>query len=209
MIFGIGLQKTGLTSLAEALSILGLRVFQYPHGKEAFRQLINCRYNLKAFHHYDAAMDGPVPAFYPQFDAHFAGSKFILTTRDKETWMESIERQFSYHSYMYSHFKTTPTQDHPAALSEMSYYKMHYDNFINLCVYKSVYFHSDRFSTVYDDHHLLVQQYFSRRSEDFLVLNILEGDGWEKLCPFLDCEQPAVHFPHKNVWATRLRRMYL
>jgi hypothetical protein len=31
-----------------------------------------------------------------------------------------------------------------------------------------------------------------------LVMNIIEGDGWEKLCPFLNKEIPSVDFPNKD-----------
>jgi hypothetical protein len=43
-----------------------------------------------------------------------------------------------------------------------------------------------------------VLAYFAHRPDDLLVLNICDGEGWEKLCPFLGCSVPAAPFPHKN-----------
>jgi hypothetical protein len=31
-----------------------------------------------------------------------------------------------------------------------------------------------------------------------LVMNIIEGDGWDKLCPFLGTKIPSLPFPHEN-----------
>jgi hypothetical protein len=40
--------------------------------------------------------------------------------------------------------------------------------------------------------------YFKDRKSKLLVMNINEGDGWEKLCNFLDKPIPNKPFPHKN-----------
>ena len=46
-------------------------------------------------------------------------------------------------------------------------------------------------------HNEEVRAYFGD-SDDFLEFSIEEGDGWEKLCRFLDKPVPNVPFPHKN-----------
>ena len=43
-----------------------------------------------------------------------------------------------------------------------------------------------------------VLSYFRDRSDDILILDIISGDGWEKLCPFLDRDIPDVPFPKTN-----------
>ena len=40
--------------------------------------------------------------------------------------------------------------------------------------------------------------HFKERPEALLVLRITEGDGWEKLCPFLGQKIPRMPFPHAN-----------
>jgi len=37
----------------------------------------------------------------------------------------------------------------------------------------------------YRRHHESVVEYFNDRPRDLLVLNIIEGEGWDKLCRFL------------------------
>ena len=49
----------------------------------------------------------------------------------------------------------------------------------------------------YVKHHDGVMRYFEGRN-DLLVMNIVEGDGWNKLCGFLGRPLPDVPFPHKN-----------
>jgi hypothetical protein len=44
-----------------------------------------------------------------------------------------------------------------------------------------------------------VRQFFADKpAGKLLELAICEGEGWEKLCPFLDVPVPAVPFPVKN-----------
>ena len=43
-----------------------------------------------------------------------------------------------------------------------------------------------------------VLSYFANRPADLLVLDVVGGDGWDRLCPFLGLEPPARPFPHLN-----------
>jgi hypothetical protein len=44
-----------------------------------------------------------------------------------------------------------------------------------------------------------VIEYFKDRPSQLLVMNIFEGDGWNKLCNFLNKSIPNKPFPHKNI----------
>jgi hypothetical protein len=77
-IFGIGLSRTGTTSLTLALSRLGLHAHHFPRSRELIDSL-------------DAATDTPVAAWYKELDAAYPGSKFILTLRDVPGWLDSCE----------------------------------------------------------------------------------------------------------------------
>ena len=49
--------------------------------------------------------------------------------------------------------------------------------------------------------------YFRNRPADLLVINIAEGEGFEKLAPFLSRPIPAEPFPHKGgVLSARMAR---
>ncbi len=50
----------------------------------------------------------------------------------------------------------------------------------------------------YNDHNKEVVEYFKDRPNDFLIMDFSNGDGWEKLCPFLGCDIPKIDFPHVN-----------
>jgi hypothetical protein len=84
-VFGIGLSRTGTTSLHEALKVLGFKSIHYPPAP-------NLHQLLKYF---DAASDTPIAAKYKELDSCYPNSKFILTVREREAWLRSTERLFS------------------------------------------------------------------------------------------------------------------
>lgn len=43
-----------------------------------------------------------------------------------------------------------------------------------------------------------IMRYFEDKKSQLLVMNVINGDGWEKLCYFLDKPIPKKPFPHKN-----------
>lgn len=78
-IFGIGLSKTGTTSLCLALRELGYSVFDYPRTVEQIDS-------------HDAATDASVAVQFRELDELYPGSKFIYTTRHLDPWLVSCER---------------------------------------------------------------------------------------------------------------------
>ena len=52
-------------------------------------------------------------------------------------------------------------------------------------------------TTAFKNHTVNVKKYFEERKDDLLILNVTEGDGWEKLCYFLGKEIPDEEFPIK------------
>ncbi len=54
-----------------------------------------------------------------------------------------------------------------------------------------------RWEKHYKDKIPKIFNYFKDR-KDFLIINIPNGEGWEKLCPFLGVPVPKVPFPYKN-----------
>jgi hypothetical protein len=43
-----------------------------------------------------------------------------------------------------------------------------------------------------------VHRYFADRPRDLVVMHIIDGQGWEVLCPFLGVAVPGVPFPRRN-----------
>ena len=43
--------------------------------------------------------------------------------------------------------------------------------------------------------------------KDLLILNVCEGESWEKLCPFLEVKDiKDINFPHEYSWKNRGRK---
>jgi hypothetical protein len=84
-VFGIGLSKTGTTSLTAALRILGYRSVHYPPLDRLGLILGGC----------DAATDTPVACSFRELDRRYRHSKFVLTVRNRDGWLASAEREFS------------------------------------------------------------------------------------------------------------------
>ncbi len=176
-IFGIGLSKTGTTSLAHALEILGYRTKDYP-GLSRYRAGDLSSVDLAVVDAYDALTDTPIPSFYRELDQRYPGAKFILTIRAPEGWLKSCKKQFNE--------KLAAKQN-----------EAHNQLFLDL--YGCTAFDEQRFRDGYDRFVHGVLDYFRDRPGDLLVIDVTAGEGWEKLCPFLGCAAPDLPFPKANV----------
>jgi len=78
-IFGIGLAKTGTTSLNDAFAILGIAS-------------IGCPASIASIRRFEAATDGIVADRFEELDQTFPNSRFIYTLRDPESWIASYTR---------------------------------------------------------------------------------------------------------------------
>jgi hypothetical protein len=188
-VFGLGLSKTGTSSLGDALNLLGIKTIHYPHGRNTLADLRSGNYKLSILEEYQGVVDIPVAPYYAQLDKIYPDSKFILTVRDKHSWLSSIE----------THWRSRSTR-----MNKNPQYK-EFTQFISACVYGSLRYNKDRFLYVYDTHVRNVKDYFRSRPEDLLILDICGGDGWEKLCSFLGLPIPEARFPHANPWISGLR----
>lgn len=179
-IFGVGLPKTGTSSLSRALEILGYRSCHFPHDPVTVAELKAGRYDLSILQEYDALTDVPVPAVFAQLDAVWPGSKFVLTVRDLPSWLESCR-----------HAPFNQPDQVPAVGSMREFYRV--------LLYGTVVFQADRFAWVYETHERQVTEHFAgENSNRLLVLDLVGGEGWERLCPFLGVPAPDVPFPHLN-----------
>jgi hypothetical protein len=183
-VFGIGLSRTGTKSLTSALNILGIKTIHYPDDDTTLRELVEGNYNLSLLQHFDGVTDITVSPFYPQLDELFPNSKFILTVRNKTDWLRSLEK----------HWQGRPAfvdYNHQSPL----YNEIHMNirRLLRSANYGCYEFSAHRVSYVYDHHYQSVLNYFKNRPESLLVLDICGGEGWEKICPFLN--KPIVPYP--------------
>lgn len=174
-IFGIGLSKTGTTSLYAALGILGFRSGTYRHMKAlGLEDWFKGDFSTDYLGDYDAVTDLPIGSFYPQLFHRYPGSKFVLTVREKNAWMKSCQ---PWHGQL-------PDADDEFARST------------RLATYGSEAYNAVRFEFVYQAHMTNVKWFFRKNLNSILVLDVIGGQGWEALCPFLGLNEPEVEFPN-------------
>ncbi|MHA1337445.1 MAG: sulfotransferase family protein, partial [Promethearchaeota archaeon] len=164
-IFGIGLSKTGTSSLDSALKVLGFKTKHYPQ--------INGLYEM--VDKYDALTDVPIVLNFKKLDKEYPNSKFILTIRDIDSWLKSCKL----------HFSRVEKNNIKSEIRKLIYGVNGWDE--------------ESFKKAYHKHFDDVKNYFKNRPEDLLILNIIKGEGWEKLCKFLCKKIPNKPFPHKNI----------
>jgi hypothetical protein len=181
-IFGIGLSKTATTSLDRALNELGIKSIHFPHDPTTYRELSCGTYQLTILERFRAATDISVSPFYAQLDKAYPNSKFILTIRDVDAWLQSIREHFEFMWQWAAH--------------DRHFHK--FVEFITACVYGAHYFQRDRFVYVYRQHLKNVHEYFANRRDDLLTVDICAGEGWKPLCTFLHEAVPQGPFPCAN-----------
>ncbi|MDE0242012.1 MAG: hypothetical protein OXQ84_17775 [bacterium] len=171
-VFCVGFHKTGTKSLARALEILGYRVTG-PNGARdpriAERALPMA---LDIVSRFDAFNDNPWPVLFREMDAAFPGARFILTRRAPETWIASVVRNFGDERTPMREWIYGPGLGAPRG-NEGAYLQR------------------------YLGHNADVIDHFSGRG-CLLTMDITAGDGWERLCGFLEMPLPDRPFPHVN-----------
>jgi hypothetical protein len=181
LIVGVGFQKTGPSTLREALKMLGYRVKDT--SSRALIPILKGNYTkiLRMLKNFDAVEDTPWYMIYKELDELFPHSKFILTIRDEETWYLSVKRHIgdlrsAHHEWIYGRGKGLPKEDKQNAIN------------------------------VYNKHNQEVIEYFKNRPNDLLIIDFTKGEKWEKLCNFLNKDIPKNPFPHYNKSATNSKK---
>lgn len=177
-VFEIGSPKTGTTSLGKAFEVLGLKHKGW--DIKLLKKYLAQDYDeiLKVAQKFEAFEDGPWhdPGMYKILDRAFPSSKFILLERDLEDWINSYQKFFSYDNPVW-----------PKEARELRNIQPIRTKAEKEAVIAE---HLSRYAEIRD--------YFRDRPADLLVMNVCEGEGWEKLCPFLDLPIPDKPFPCEN-----------
>ena len=173
-IFGIGLSKTGTTSLTNALNMLGIPSLHYPSPSK-FRAR-----DPEMFRDYRAFTDINVTDEWEKLYEEFPGSKFILTVRNAEEWLSSCDHAFG---------------------GEMEeYMRNRYGEGLSAQIHKRIYldwgFDESRFRQIYTVHNSKVLRHFMDKPDQFLIFDC--RDGWHNLCAFVERPIPDKPFPHSN-----------
>ncbi len=200
-VFCIGFNKTGTTSLGEALSELGLSTApQRPAenlidawAKRDFRKLIKfCKTAGNAF------QDVPfsLPYTYVILDNYFPNSKFILTVRnDSEEWYNSY---VNYHAKIWSKSAKVPTKED--LLDAIYIYKSRpwHTNRLLFTTPKELPYKKEVLIEFYENHNKSIIEYFRHKPGMLLKLNVAESGSYQKLAKFLNVKTNKTDFPWLN-----------
>jgi hypothetical protein len=178
-IFGIGLARTGTTSLYHAMLTLGINAA--PSSVELL-DTIDHDFLLR----HDAFFDNPVPFRYRELDEVFPNARWIVTQRPVDDWLASMQWLFG---------EGLDRLD-PAtrALGD----RVHRD------VYGTDTFDSPRLSAIYTDHYASLADWVTSR--DHIWLHLDQPLTWKPICDLLGKPEPDIDFPHANR-AKRRRRL--
>lgn len=181
-VIGIGLNKTGTTTLAKGLHVLGYQkhvsvrgdlLAKYKNGD--LEEIFEVVEENESFE------DWPWPLMYKELFFRFGGrARYILTKRkDSLTWLSSLKQ----------HALRTP----PALHSRLLAYGYNYPHGAEEYHLK-----------FYENHNQNVRDFFREHNSEHLLLEVSwdAGHGWKELCAFLGEPVPSIDFPHENEGST-------
>lgn len=170
-IVGVGMGKSGTSSLHEALNLLGFPSFHNARiAKEKIAQarrkgapvLSEFAAEIRAFTDFPFAFRDVYSAIRQQYP----GTRFIWTVRDKQSWVDSRLRQNQrYREYEYD--------------------RVHLPE-------------KDELESQWEQHMQRVPRDFAGYPF-FLEYDLCGGAGWPPLCEFLGVSEPIERFPWENV----------
>lgn len=183
-IFGIGMHKTGTTSLCRALTMLGFDAAHWVSARwarDVWEEMESKGHSPTLERHY-AVADLPIPLLYKELDHAYPGSKFILCVRPEQEWADSV----AHHWTPANPFRYTWDED-------CFTHKVHH------LLYGRKTFDRDAMLDRYRLHNAEVRQYFRNRPADLLIMDMKRNSIWPKLCNFLGILAPVEPYPRENV----------
>ena len=179
-VFGIGLSKTGTTSLNDALNILGYSAFHLPPIAHVnARDEIYSRWPWWVYK-YNALTDLTVSVLHAELRDTFPNAHFIYTRRPIEPWLDSCRRHFT------AELGRTRVEQGQVYLNDLcdAFYGSHiYDEPAYRAAYLS---HDTEVMALHEGH------------SNFMLYDLTQNEGWQPLCDFLGKPTPSRPFPVSN-----------
>jgi hypothetical protein len=175
-IFGIGLNKTGTTTLGACLAQLGYRHLGFRRSLFKSYARGDLAAVFDAIEQFDSFDDWPYPLMFREVFARYGRqARFILTTRSSpQIWLNSL--------------KAHTLRANPLSQSNSLAYGFDYPHG-----------HEAEHLAFYEKHNAGVRAFFAEPGREDLLLEVCweRGDGWPQVCGFLDRPIPAAPFPHE------------
>ena len=196
-VVGSGLGRTGTKSMQTALNMLGfgpchhmVEVFAHPESMALWIEAAAAKPNWNAiFKNYHSMVDYPGAAYWREIAAYYPDAKVLHTVRDADKWFESTQ--------------ATIFAPEGMAMSDGPHAPF-FNSIMNRIVGKSrENIHDRTFMTDYFRRHTEVVK-VTIPAEQLLIYEV--GEGWERLCKFLDVSVPKEPYPSENSRAEFIRR---
>jgi hypothetical protein len=129
----------------------------------------------------DFSCGNPIVAEYRMLDRRYPGSKFVMMQRDDASWLRSIR----------AHMNRKPVDTLRPSRRDL-----------RLKLYGTISPTDAQLLAHKREHEADVRRYFDGRCADLLDLAIVNGEGWARLCPFLNSPVLDRAFPKRNVTVT-------
>jgi len=170
-VFGVGLARTGTTSLHEAMGILGLK-----SAPDSIPLLAGIDLDFLANH--DAFFDNPIPFRYEELDTVCPDSRWIVTQRPVDDWINSMSWLFG------------------PGLDRLKPDMRAVGDRVHRQLYGSDQFDEKRLRAIYDRHYGALAEWVQGRPA--IWIHVDQGVDWPSICALLDLPVPSVAFPHSN-----------
>ncbi len=170
-VFGVGLARTGTTSLHHAMGILGL-----VSAPDSLPLLDSIDLDFLGCH--DAFFDNPIPFRYRELERVCPNSRWIVTQRPVDDWIASMGWLFG-----------TGLQQLKPDMREIG-------DRVHRQLYGSDRFDERRLRSVYSHHYAELADWIGDRPH--VWLHVDQGLDWGPICELLNVAEPAADFPHSN-----------
>ena len=179
-VFGIGLTRTGTTSLTAALCKLGIDAV---HWTNPFTHQVLSDLDAYLF---GGLTDISIARTFESLYFRYPNARFIWTRRPRDSWVESVSRH-----YGIAH--RAPTL---AALRLKCDRRDMRGGFANVDLTFELYLRQNSFAAADVAFAERVRNFFhDKPAGKLLEFDVFSGDGWRKLCDFLDVTRPLTPFP--------------
>lgn len=185
-VFGVGLTKTGTTTLGACFEHLGYDHFGWDRRFAEAVMRGDTDLALRVADAHETFDDVPWPTLVDLLDARYPDARFVLTVRrDADTWFRSLLRHAEYKG---------PTEVR----------RHHFGHTMP-------HGHRDEDIAFYEAHNRSVRERFAGRPGKLLeICWESEGDvAWERLCAFLGEAVPDAPVPHRNKRRPRTLKQYV
>ena len=174
-IFVIGFNKTGTTSLHKALQLLGYKSIHYRDDQ---------RRNIKNIIDQNLKEGKQILHSLDQYDA-------ISDWHPRDDWQLFADLDEQY-----------PKSKFILLIRDLESWLKSRENHIKCAIANKGYsdweINREMWTKDWHEHQTVIRKHFIMRQNDLLEMNIIAGDGWEKLAPYLGHEIPQVAFPCSN-----------